>query len=181
MIEFAQPFALWTGLSICLPILAHLAYRQVVEKLPFSSLRFLRSSSIPRSGRRKPSDLLLLILRIILFILITLLLADPYWRERDSVAPNLSETKELVFLLDASSSMSGWGGWDNALAEIRSRLKEQTGDRFGLITHQDGLLLEHPIGTSSSDLENHLIARMLSLPHQPVKWIFFPKILNLRL
>ncbi len=152
MIEFAQPFALWTGLSICLPILAHLAYRQVVEKLPFSSLRFLRSSSIPRSGRRKPSDLLLLILRIILFILITLLLADPYWRERDSAAPNLSETKELVFLLDASSSMSGWGGWDNALAEIRSRLKEKAGDRFGLITHQDGLLLEHPIGTPSSEL-----------------------------
>ena len=44
MIEFAQPFALWTGLAVGLPILAHLAYRQVAEKLPFSSLRFLRPS-----------------------------------------------------------------------------------------------------------------------------------------
>ena len=65
---------------------------------------------------------------------------------------DLSETKEHVFLLDASSSMSGWGGWNDALAEIRSRLKEQTGDRFGLITHQEGLLLEYPIGTTSSEL-----------------------------
>ena len=57
-----------------------------------------------------------------------------------------------MFLLDASSSMSGWGGWNDALAEIRSRLKEQTSDRFGLITHQEGSILEYPIGTPSSDL-----------------------------
>ena len=31
------------------------------------------------------------------------------------------------------------------------QLKEQTSDRFGLITHQEGSILEYPIGTPSSD------------------------------
>ena len=58
MIEFAQPFALWTGLAVVLPILAHLAYRQVAEKLPFSSLRF--PVIIYPRWSKETSDLLLL-------------------------------------------------------------------------------------------------------------------------
>ena len=69
MIEFAQPLALWTGLLIGLPILAHLAYRRIAHKIPFSSLRFLRTSTIPRSGRKKPSDLMLLLFTGIVFCL----------------------------------------------------------------------------------------------------------------
>ena len=40
MIEFAQPLALWTGLAVGLPILAHLAYRRIIKN-SFSSLRFV--------------------------------------------------------------------------------------------------------------------------------------------
>ena len=69
MLEFAQPAALWMGLSIGLPILAHMAYRRVTQKYAFPSLRFIRPSNIPRTGRKKPSDILLLILRILLFII----------------------------------------------------------------------------------------------------------------
>ena len=36
MIEFSQPAALWTGLAIGLPILAHMAYQTVTRKHPFS-------------------------------------------------------------------------------------------------------------------------------------------------
>ena len=39
MIEFSQPAALWTGLAIGLPVLAHMAYQTVTRKHPFSSLR----------------------------------------------------------------------------------------------------------------------------------------------
>ena len=52
MIEFAQPTALWTGLLIGLPVLAHMAYRRVTEKFYFPSLRFIRPSQIPRTGKR---------------------------------------------------------------------------------------------------------------------------------
>ena len=52
MIEFSQPAALWTGLAIGLPILAHMAYQTVTRKHPFLLLRFIRPTSIPVTGRK---------------------------------------------------------------------------------------------------------------------------------
>ena len=72
MIEFAQPAALWTALAIGLPVVAHMAYRRVTEKFYFSSLRFIRPSQIPRTGKRTPSDIPLLLVRILLFIILSL-------------------------------------------------------------------------------------------------------------
>ena len=67
MIEFGQPAAFWTGLAIGLPILAHMAYRRITELHAFPSLRFITPSQIPRTGRKTPTDLPLLFLRILLF------------------------------------------------------------------------------------------------------------------
>ena len=86
MIEFAQPGALWTALAIGLPILAHMAYRRVSQRHPFPSLRFIRPSRIPRTGRKTPTDLPLLFLRILLFLILALLLADPHWKTDSSAA-----------------------------------------------------------------------------------------------
>ena len=147
MIEFGQPLALWTGLAVALPILAHLAYRQIAEKLPFSSLRFIRSSPLPRSGRRSPSDLFLLLLRLVLFILITLLLADPHWRGKDLDSPDSEKVAEILFLLDTTPSMAGWAGWTEALTVIRTRLGEEASNRYGLLLIQNNKLTEWPIGT----------------------------------
>ena len=61
MIEFAQPAALWTALAVGLPVFAHMAYRRVTEKFYFPSLRFIRPSQIPRTGKRTPSDIPLFI------------------------------------------------------------------------------------------------------------------------
>ena len=66
MIEFGQPAALWTGLAIGLPILAHMAYRRITQKHAFPSLRFITPSQIPRTGRKTPTDLPLLLLRVLL-------------------------------------------------------------------------------------------------------------------
>ena len=71
MIEFAQPIALWSALSIGLPIIAHMAFRRVTEKYFFPSLRFIKPSQIPRTGKRTPSDIFLLLLRILLFLTIS--------------------------------------------------------------------------------------------------------------
>ncbi len=152
MIEFGQPLALWTGLAVAMPILAHLAYRRIAQKLPFSSLRFLRSSTIPRSGRRKPSDWTMLWLRIIIFLLLALLLADPYWQEKEPASPQALDRSERLFLLDSTPSMGGWGAWQAGLSEIRSRLEQDSDVRFGLLLFQDGSLLEWPTGTSREEL-----------------------------
>ena len=104
MIEFAQPLALWTGLLIGVPILAHLAFRRIAHKIPFSSLRFLRTSTIPRSGRKKPSDLMLLLLRVLFFVCLTLILADPYWQEPNPLNLNPQGESEYLFLIDTTPS-----------------------------------------------------------------------------
>ena len=119
MIEFSQPAALWTGLAIGLPILAHMAYQTVTRKHPFSSLRFIRPTSIPRTGRKTPSDWLLLILRILLFVLLTMLLADPYWKSGDS-SSDTGEIRQTVIAIDLSPSMQGWNG----LTEAKQKAKE---------------------------------------------------------
>lgn len=162
MIEFAQPLALWTGLAVGLPILAHLAYRRIIKKIPFSSLRFVRSSTIPRSGRRKPSDWLLLILRILFFCMITLLLADPYWKDPDSILPETSSNPKCLFLLDSTSSMAGWGAWEEAKSSIRTRIENSPDTDFGLLVAQGDTVQKWPLGTPS----NELIANLDSLSVQ---------------
>ena len=156
MIEFAQPLALWTGLLIGLPILAHLAYRRIAHKIPFSSLRFLRTSTIPRSGRKKPSDLLLLLLRVLLFACLTLILADPYWLEPNPLDLNPQGESECLFVIDTTPSMAGWGGWEEAISSIQSRMSEGKNIRYGLLASQGGSLVTLPTGSAKQDLQSTL-------------------------
>ncbi|MDB3958440.1 BatA domain-containing protein [Opitutales bacterium] len=152
MMEFGQPLALWTGVAIALPIIAHLAYQRIAHKVSFSSLRFLRSSSIPRTGRRKPSDWLLLILRILLFVLLALLLADPYWQEPDLENPLSSGSSQSIFVIDCSPSMSGWGAWDEMIEKVGVRLQNSADETFGLLATQKGALTEWTVGTKKEEL-----------------------------
>jgi len=149
MIEFGQPLALWTALALGLPILAHMAYRQITDKKRFPTLRFLRVSSIPRTGRRRPSDWVLLLVRCTLFSLITLLLSDPYFKSASTVPP--STEKSCLIVLDRSPSMSGWGGWEEARLKIVEELQVPS-TQFGLLTFGGGEMIEHSMGTPVEQL-----------------------------
>ena len=153
MIEFAQPLALWTGLLIGLPILAHLAFRRIAHKIPFSSLRFLRTSTIPRSGRKKPSDLMLLLLRVLFFVCLTLILSDPYWQEPNPLDLNPQGESEYLFVIDTTPSMAGWGAWEEAISLIQSRMSEERNVRYGLLASQGGRLVTLPTGSAEQDLQ----------------------------
>lgn len=124
MIEFGQPLALFGGLALSLPILAHMAYRRITEKRLFPSLRFLSPTTIPRSGRKRPSDWPLLLLRLLLFTAIVLILADPYLTNSQGDAPVSASREQRMHLIDTSISMSGWGAWE----EVRENLLEQWSD-----------------------------------------------------
>ena len=154
MIEFAQPGALWTALAIGLPILAHMAYRRVSQRHPFPSLRFIRPSRIPRTGRKTPTDLPLLFLRILLFLILALLLADPHWKT-DSSAAGGEVSKETLFALDLSPSMAGWSALDEAKGILEKRIDETQG-RSGLLTFGAEVMDEWPIGSKSDDLKDAL-------------------------
>ncbi len=149
MIEFGQPLALWTALALGLPILAHMAYRQITDKKRFPTLRFLRVSSIPRTGRRRPSDWVLLLVRCALFSLISFLLADPYFKSASMVPP--STEKSCLIVLDRSPSMSGWGGWEEARSKIVEELQVPS-TKFGLLTFGGGEMIEYSMGTPVEQL-----------------------------
>ena len=146
MIEFGQPAALWTDLAVGLPILAHMAYQTVTRKHAFPSLRFIQPSSIPRTGRKTPSDLLLLLLRILLFLLITLLLADPYWQEPGSTMPSKQEN-QTVIAIDVSPSMAGWNGLTDAQDLALGILNDEDAE-YGLVTFGAGVLESLDVGTN---------------------------------
>ena len=150
MIEFGQPAALWTGLAIGLPILAHMAYRRITQKHAFPSLRFITPSQIPRTGRKTPTDLPLLLLRILLFITIMLLLADPYWSS--SAKPeNSSNEKEMIIAIDISPSMGGWNGLKEAKV-IATDIISNSEEKIGLVTFGKKIENEWPVGTEHKSL-----------------------------
>ena len=150
MIEFGQPAAFWTGLAVGLPILAHMAYRRITDRHKFPSLRFITPSQIPRTGRKTPTDRALLCLRILLFLAIMFLLADPYWSV--PVNPEQSSRKsETLIAIDLSPSMGGW----NSLAEAKnaaSQIIEQENSEMGLLTFGRNSIEEWPIGTPTDQL-----------------------------
>ena len=151
MIEFGQPAALWTSLAIGLPILAHMAYRRVTEKFYFPSLRFIRPSQIPRTGKRTPSDIPLLLLRILFFLFLTALLADPYWKS-PAVPISEDDGEEVVIAIDLSPSMAGWGGLDEAKEKALLLLKNESG-KIGLLTFGQSILEQIDVGTDRESIK----------------------------
>ena len=107
MLNFAHPWLLWGLAGLALPILAHMVHRHTTRRLAFPSLRFLRISQIPRKGRNWPTDLLLLLLRLLMAAAVILSLAGPRWLPKG--LPPASATQETVLLIDNSASMGGWG------------------------------------------------------------------------
>ena len=74
---------LWGLGSLALPILAHMVHRHTSKRLDFPSLRFIRISEIPRKGKNIPTDLLLLLLRLLLLTALVLFLAGPKFIDPD--------------------------------------------------------------------------------------------------
>ena len=154
MIEFAQPAALWTALAVGLPVFAHMAYRRVTEKFYFPSLRFIRPSQIPRTGKRTPSDIPLLLLRILLFLILAALLGDPYWKSAST--PSAQEQGiETLIAIDLSPSMAGWGGLEEAKEKVLTLLGNEN-EKVGLITFGQTVLEKIEIGTSREAIKKQV-------------------------
>lgn len=157
MLTFGQPLALWAALAVALPVLAHMAYRQVSERFQFPSLRFIRSARIPRTGRKTPTDLPLLLLRVLFFLALACLLADPYWKEPSSGSASAGGTETIV-ALDLSPSMSGWGGLDEAKAIAEDLLAEEGLGRVGYLGFASGVMKEIAPGDDSASVRAALAA-----------------------
>ncbi|MEM9227132.1 MAG: vWA domain-containing protein, partial [Verrucomicrobiota bacterium] len=158
MLTFAQPLFLLALLGLALPVIAHLVNRTRATPRRFPSIRFIQSSQLPRDKRRSLRDILLLLLRMGLLALIVLALAQPQWTPEPgaAVAPGAVKT---VIVVDASASMDGWGGWEEARDAVKEITEQEA--TFGYVLFDQEVLAAEPLG------ENKAAMRMLLQDHQP--------------
>ena len=122
--NFLAPLFLAGAAAIALPILLHLIRRTEREKIPFSSLMFLRPTPPKVTRRSRLENILLLILRCLAFALIALAFSRPYFQQAMDAAVPVAERQRTVVLVDTSASMRREPLWNRALAEARKAFEE---------------------------------------------------------
>ncbi len=137
MLAFQYSWVLWGLLGLAVPVLLHLIQREIYHPLRFPSVRFILKGKLPFQRRKLPSDLLLLALRLLLLAALIFALARPEWLPREAIAAEPASEDRVVFLVDLSASMSGWGAWDEARQRVWSLLEERPGAEFGLVLSSD--------------------------------------------
>ena len=70
--QFLSPWMLIGLAALALPIIIHLLQRQRVVQIPFSTLRFLKLVQSKTARRSRVENLLLLLLRCLVFALLIL-------------------------------------------------------------------------------------------------------------
>jgi hypothetical protein len=132
-------FALLGGLAaIAAPILIHLLLRRKSQRMRFSSVQFFLKQDEQSMRKRKLRNLLLLSTRLLLFTLLALAFARPFFPASDAIA-QAGEMRQLVILLDTSASMQAVTPdgplWSRALDAVRKELAAlKLNDRAALIT-----------------------------------------------
>lgn len=156
MLTFANPFFLWGLLGLAAPILIHLINRDLFRPLLFPSIRFIRRGKLPVERKRRLRDLLLLALRLLLFAAIVSALARPQWEPPAAAAAAPEDEGDLVILLDASASMSGWNVWQEAMAKADDLLAEHGSAPVGLVISGAGPIAVEPLTTDAGRIRSLL-------------------------
>lgn len=113
MITFASPWILAGLAAVAAPLLIHLIRRERAMPLRFPSVRFILPSRLPREGRRKPSDWLLMFLRMLLVSLLVLAVAGMEWQPQSN-DPSAAGTTRVALVVDTSASMQTGDRWAQA-------------------------------------------------------------------
>jgi len=124
--SFLAPLFLIGAAAIALPVVFHLIRRTTREKMPFSSLMFLKPSPPRVTRRSRLEHILLLILRCAVLCLLALGFARPFLQKPMAALPNAGAGKRIVLLLDASASMQRDNLWADARAQADGWLRQAT-------------------------------------------------------
>lgn len=113
------------GLTVALPIIIHLLFRQRTRTVPIGSIRFLHQVVREHRRRRRVRQWILLALRMLAVLLLAFLFARPYLDQ--SRFRGLEQ--ELAVLVDRSASMQaldsqGTSAFDRALKVMRQELAQ---------------------------------------------------------
>jgi len=101
---FLNPFLLWGMAAVAAPIIIHMFMNRRIKPVVWAAMRFLQVSIQKNQKRMNLEDLLLLLLRCLIFILLALALARPIFKgSKGGSMVKGSET--AVLLIDNSYSM----------------------------------------------------------------------------
>ncbi len=133
--NFLAPWFLLGGLAIAGPIVFHLIRRAARERMPFSSLMFLRPTTPRVTKRSKLEHFWLLLLRCLALLLLATGFARPFISKDISLPTPASEARQVLLLLDTSASMRREGMWNKARSVAESYLaKAGPADQFAVMT-----------------------------------------------
>jgi hypothetical protein len=116
--NFLAPAFLAGLVAIAVPVLIHLINRERKVVVEFPSLMFLQRIPYRSIRRQKIRHLLLLILRCLALALLVAAFARPFFQKRQT-AIGASGSREVVILLDHSSSMGYANRWQRARDEAK--------------------------------------------------------------
>ena len=125
------PIYLAGAAAIIAPILLHLRRRPPQDRVEFSTLMFLDTSTPVPVSKRRLENWLLLLLRCLALILLALMFARPFVQSESATAS--SADKATLILLDCSASMRRDDLWKRGVAEAERLFKEaKITDRIAL-------------------------------------------------
>lgn len=126
--SFLAPWFLLGTLAVAGPVLFHLIRRSARQRMPFSSLLFLRPTPPRATRRRKLEHLALLLLRCLALLLLATGFARPFFPKSSAPPPPDREGRQTIVLLDTSASMRREGLWPRACAVARRYLEKASSD-----------------------------------------------------
>jgi len=136
--SFLTPLYLLGVLGLAIPIILHLLHDRPKNKQEFGSLMFLDKTKPPVDRKRRPTHLLLLLLRCLALLLLVFVFARPFTTVDDPADAARRDRQWVTVLLDRSASMQRGDLWPQAKAKVQTALDQLgPGDRFTLIAYDD--------------------------------------------
>ena len=146
--NFLAPAFLAGLAAIAVPVIIHLIHRERRGVVEFPSLMFLQRIPYRSVRRQKIRHLLLLLLRCVALALLVAAFARPFF-ERRRAALSTTGAREVVVLLDRSSSMGYADRWTKAKDAARKVVTGlSAGDRATLVLFaNDASVASEPMAT----------------------------------
>lgn len=153
--SFLNPFFLLGLAAIAAPIIVHLVRRTKAPRVEFPSLMFVRRVPQRTIRRRQFTNLLLLLMRILAFLLLVLAFLRPYFGSGQ--ANDAEKERATVILFDDSFSLRFNNRFDQARKRAATLLNEmRSGERAALVTFGQSFEVQTRFTTDLGQLKSSL-------------------------
>jgi len=126
MFSFVNPALLWLLPLLVGPIILHFMKRSIAVNVTFPTIRFLTIGKVPKEGKRRIRDLLLLLLRLLLLALIILAVADPIQKIPKPLVGKDSTIQRVVIAIDSSASMGIYADREKLVRRLDTVFEKKT-------------------------------------------------------